>query len=105
MEKKIGAFEARRQFGQLIQDVATKGTFYIVERHGQPVAAVVPLQVVEKWRRDRERFFDQLHEIQQRANLSEEEATALVAEAVAAVRAEEAAHRANEFSPMVEAVP
>jgi prevent-host-death family protein len=105
MEKKIGAYEARRQFGQVIQEVAAKGTLYIVERHGQPMAAVVPMYIVANWAREREKFFDQLQEIQRRANLSEDAATAIAAEAVAAVREEERAGRDRELAHPIEARP
>jgi antitoxin (DNA-binding transcriptional repressor) of toxin-antitoxin stability system len=102
MEKTIGAYEARRQFGQITQDVAAKGTIYIVERHGQPVAAVVPMHIVESWHQEREQFFDQLEDIQRRANLSEQEAEALAAKAVAASRARVGTEPESEVAGAVE---
>ena len=35
MEGKIAAFDARRQFGKVLNQVATKGDHYVVERHGE----------------------------------------------------------------------
>lgn len=93
MEKTIAAFDARRQFGKVLRDVETRGHSFVVERHGEPVAAVVPLRLYEQWKRERNNFFALLHKAQQNANLSEEEAEALALEAVAAVRAERRAER------------
>jgi prevent-host-death family protein len=86
MERTIGAFEARRSFGKILQDVAAKGEKVVVERHGQPIAAVVPIHVYEQWKRRREAFFDQMDEAAKRANLSPEEADELVQEAIQEVR-------------------
>jgi len=86
MEKVIGAFEARRNFGRILQDVAAKGDKVVVERHGEPIAAVVPIGVYEQWKRQREAFFDRMERIAQRANLSPEEGDRLVDEAIEKVR-------------------
>ena len=93
MEKKVAAFDARRQFGKVLNEVAAHGDRYVVERHGEPVAAIVPIEVYEQWKRARQAFFDQMREVSARANMDPEEGAALVAEAVAAVRAVEYAHR------------
>jgi len=88
MEKTIGAFEARRQFGKVLREVVAKGDRFVVERHGEAVAAVVPIEVYEQWKRSRSAFFDKLRQAQQRANLSPQEADALANEAVSAVRSD-----------------
>ncbi len=87
MEKTVSAFEARRNFGRILQQVATKGDNVVVERHGEPVAVVVPLHVYEQWQRSRQSFFDKMRVAAERANMSPEEADALAEEAVRAVRA------------------
>ena len=61
MEKRIGAFEARRQLGKVLQDVIANGDQYLVERHGEAVAAVVPIEVYRQWKNARKAFFDRLH--------------------------------------------
>jgi prevent-host-death family protein len=86
MEKTIAAFDARRQFGRLLNDVIAKGDKFVVERHGEPVAAVVPIDVYEQWKRQREAFFAKWQEVAERVNLPEEEAMRLANEAVQAVR-------------------
>ena len=88
VEKTIGAFEARRQFGRILQGVLTHGDTYLVERNGAAVAAVVPLDVYEQWKRRREAFFDELETAAGRADLTPAAADALANEAVQAVRAD-----------------
>ena len=71
--------------GKVLQEV-TRGDKYIVERNGEPIAAVVPIELYNQWRREREAFFEKLQEVQERSGLSPEEADQLAAEAVQAVR-------------------
>jgi hypothetical protein len=61
----------------------------VVERNGQPIAAVVPIEVYEQWKRRREAFFEKVQRVAERSTLSEAEAFKLVGEAVAVVRAED----------------
>ncbi|HBQ29249.1 hypothetical protein DK28_0201700 [Peptococcaceae bacterium SCADC1_2_3] len=70
MEKIIGAFEARRQFGKILQEVVAKGSQFVVERHGEPVAVVVPVEVYNQWKKARSEFFDRLRAVSERANLT-----------------------------------
>ncbi len=88
MEKTVGAFEARRNFGEILQEVAARGDRYVVERHGKAVAAVVPVEVYEQWKRSRADFFAKLRALTGAANLTPEEADRLAREAVRAVREE-----------------
>lgn len=90
MERKIAAFDARRQFGKVLNEVAAKGDHYVVERHGEAVAALVPIELYEHWKRSREAFFDRLEATAQRANVPEDEALALALDAVGKVRAKHA---------------
>lgn len=86
MEKTISAFEARRNFGKMLQDVAAKGDKIVVERHGEPVAVLVPVSVYEQWQCDQAKAFDTLRKISEQVNMSEEEANILIEEAISAVR-------------------
>ncbi len=88
MEKTIGAFEARRQLGRVLQEVIADGDRYVVERHGEPVAAVVPIAVYEQWKRARVAFFDRVQAAAERSDLPEREAEELAAQAVRDERAE-----------------
>lgn len=88
MEKSIGAFEARRRFGKVLQVIAAKGDRVVVERHGQAVAAVIPIEVYEQWKQARREFFDHMRAVSQRANVAPEAADQVAAEAVEAIRAD-----------------
>ncbi|MBI4310511.1 MAG: type II toxin-antitoxin system Phd/YefM family antitoxin [Chloroflexi bacterium] len=90
MEKKVAAFEARRQFGKILQDVLVKGDAFVVERHGEPVAAIVPVQVYRFWQEERDALFESMRVASETANMSEEDAMALANEVIQEVRAEKA---------------
>ena len=87
-EKTIAAFEARRQFGKVLNSVATKGDKFVVEKNGEPIAAVVPVHIYEQWKRERKAFFDEMRGLAEHANVPEDKAETLAAEAVAAARAQ-----------------
>ncbi len=87
MEKTVGAFEVRRQFGRILEDVIARSDRFVVERHGEPVAALVPIEVYEQWKRARGEFFARLRTVSQAANLAPDEAERLATEAVEATRA------------------
>ena|GEM_PF-571449 len=86
-EKTVPAFEARRQFGKLLQAVVANGDKFVVQKNGEEVAAVVPMKVYNQWKKTREEFFALLEQAQNNADLSPEKADALALEAVEAVRA------------------
>ncbi len=86
MERIIAAFEARRGFGRVLQDVLVRGDRFVVERHGEPVAAVVPIEVYEQWKKARRAFFARVRAASERAEMSPKQAEVLADEAVQAVR-------------------
>src|SRR5262245_55379356 len=94
MEKTVSAEEARRQFGKLLDAVATCHERVVIERRGQPAAVLVPVNVYEQWERRAAEARREYNEIMVRAaanaNLTEEEAAELAAEAVAWARTERA---------------
>jgi prevent-host-death family protein len=47
--KIINAMEARRNFGQNLEQVFYNGDQFIIERAGKPMAALVPISLLEKW--------------------------------------------------------
>jgi|HubBroStandDraft_4_1064222.scaffolds.fasta_scaffold481579_1 prevent-host-death family protein len=87
MERTIAAFNARRRFGKILDDVMAGGDQYVIERHGEAIAAVVPIVLYEQWKRAREAFFDRLEATARRASVPEDEAMELALDAVAKVRA------------------
>ena len=86
--KEIGVTRAREEFSSIIKDVQYQSGVYIITRHGEKVAAIVPVQVYQVWKKQRKSFFDQIREIQEKTDLSPQEASQLSAGAVAAVRSE-----------------
>ena len=91
MEKTIGAFEVRRQFGKMLTSILAGGDRYIIERHGEPVAVLVPLELYEQWQRGRDRFFDHIEAVAKRTDMESEEADELVREAIREVRGQKQA--------------
>ena len=86
MEGSISAFEAQRCFDGVLKDVLASGESFVVERHGEPVAAVVPIKVYEQWKRGRGAFFSRIRAASERADMSPNEAQILAEEAVRGVR-------------------
>lgn len=86
MERTISAFQARRSFGKVLDAVAARGDRLIVDGHGAPVAAVVPIAEYVRWQRDRADFFDRLEATARRGDAPEDEAERMVAAAVEDVR-------------------
>jgi prevent-host-death family protein len=86
--RHVGAREARAQFADLLGQVHYGKQSVIIERAGKPMAALVPLEVVEQYVAARQRLFAIVDDIRQAApELPAAEVEADVAEAVAAVRA------------------
>jgi prevent-host-death family protein len=86
MERVLGITKAREEFSQVVEQVQYQGDSYIINRHGKPAAAVVPIEVYRSWKRQRQELFDLIRQMQQEADLPSEEADRLASEAVAAVR-------------------
>ena len=66
MRKTVTAVRARGKLGEMLEEVYYRGDHYIIERAGKPMAAVVPVEQYEQWRREREAFFDLVGEIRSR---------------------------------------
>ena len=66
MRKTVNAVRARGNLGQILEEVYYRGDQYVIERSGKPMAAVVPLEQFEQWRKEREAFFGVVDEIRQR---------------------------------------
>ncbi len=89
MEKTINALKARRNFGQLLDEVFYKGDQFIVERAGKAMAVVVPINQYMQWKERRERFFAMIDEMRAgNKDVPSEVIEAEVEEAVRAVRQE-----------------
>jgi prevent-host-death family protein len=87
MVKTISAWEARRNFGKLLNEVSGKQRTIFIESHGEPKSAMVPVSVAEAYERERHQFFDTARAIAARIDVSEEEAMEVALAEVAAQRA------------------
>lgn len=92
MVKTMGAREARKNFSELLGQVHFGGQVVIVERFGRPMVAIIPVEDYQRLIAEREIRFQVLDEIRRRLpDLPMEEVEQDVAEAIAAVRAADAA--------------
>lgn len=64
MEQRLGITDARKILSKLVERVRFEGDSYIIERHGQPSAAIVPIEVYELWKRQRDEFFALVRRVQ-----------------------------------------
>lgn len=89
LETELGLTKAREQLSTIVESVQYQGDTYIISRHGKPAAALVPIQVYEKWKQQRQEFFDLIREFQESSGENDpEEIMREVLEAQQAVRAE-----------------
>jgi len=94
MVKKINALKARKNLGQLLEEVYYKDNQYVIERAGRPMAAVVPVWQLEGWRKRRERLFGMVEEVWKKNKKEKPEVIEReVQEAVRAVRAKATSRR------------
>ena len=92
MAKTMSAREARNNFSQLLGQVHFGDQVVIVERFGRPMVAIIPMDDYRRLIAEREARFQVLDEIRRRMpDLPPEEVEQDVAEAIAAVRAVNAA--------------
>ncbi len=88
MVKKINALKARKNLGQLLEEVYYKDNQYVIERAGRPMAAVVPVWQLEGWSKRREHLFGMVEEVWKKNKKEKPEVIEReVQEAVRAVRA------------------
>lgn len=64
VEKTIGVTKAREEFRRIVDNVQYQGDKYVINRHGKPAVAVVPIQVYENWKLQRKRLFDLMRDVQ-----------------------------------------
>ena len=55
----ISGWDARWSFGKILDTVGFRGDAVVVEKNGERLAAIVPIQLLDKWEEERKAFFDQ----------------------------------------------
>lgn len=89
MQKKISAMDARKNFGQVLNEAAFRGDDFIVERAGKAMAAIVSMEKYEIMRQSREEARIAAEIIKNKMQDSDPSTTeSLIAEAISAVRSE-----------------
>jgi prevent-host-death family protein len=49
--KKINAMRVRQNLGEILNEIYYRGDTFIVERDGKPLAALVPLSLLDEWQK------------------------------------------------------
>ena len=91
MVKKVNALKVRQNLGQVLEQVYYKGDRYVIERAGKPMAAVVPLKVLEDYEESKTQLFGLIKKAQRRnKKVKPDVVEREVAAAVKSVRAKRA---------------
>lgn len=89
MEKVIGLTEARSKLSDIVNEVMYERDTYIISKQGKPAVAVVPLEILERWRQDRARLFEVIEQVQsQNKDVDPDELMEVILEAQREVRAQ-----------------
>lgn len=87
MQKVANSSVVRSNFSTILDEVQFNQDSYVIERKGQPAAAIVPLSIYENWKRSREQLFEMIVAMQERSGNHDPDAIMdLVVEAQQAVR-------------------
>ena len=71
----------------MIDEVKYRGDNYIIVRHGEPAAAVVPMEVYLQWKQERKELFDVIRSVRaENLDADPDEAMKAVLEAQQAIR-------------------
>lgn len=65
MEKEMGVTKAREMLRTILDEVQYRGDKYVISRHGEPAAVVVPLEIYENWKKQRRRLLELIQEVQE----------------------------------------
>lgn len=87
MLRNVSTAEARQNLGKILDAVNQRGEQYIIERQGKPMAALVPVYMIEQRQIAKERVFELMSEVH--ARTAEEDADKLeqlIAQEAAVVR-------------------
>jgi prevent-host-death family protein len=94
MVTQVGSREARNNFTDIIGRVHYSGQITIIERSGKPMVAVIPIDMYNRLVAERDARFQALDHIRSRLpDVPVETVEKDVAEAIAAIRASNAARR------------
>lgn len=94
MEKIIGLTEARGKLSDIVNEVMYERATYIISKQGKLAVAVVPLDILERWRQDRARLFEVIEAVQaQNKDVDPDELMEIILDAQQEVRKQLATER------------
>ena len=64
MVKRVAANKVRQYLGRIMNEVALKSDEYIVDRDGEPLVAIIPVERYLSMKRQKEEFFRRYEELQ-----------------------------------------
>ena len=86
MTEKVSTIDVRQRIGDLLNRVALRHDEFVIERKGKPVAALVPIERLERMRRFARRHALELLEKQKQSTVTEEHAVDIALEAQRSAR-------------------
>ena len=86
MLKTISAMKARKNLGQIMNEVSIRSDSYIIERNGKPLVAIVPVSFLEEQELKKKGFLNLLDKAQSNSNVTEEDLQNDIREAIKEVR-------------------
>lgn len=63
MERRVSIQQARQQFPTLVQAAFYRGDRALISRHGKPMAALIPIDEYERWKKRREEAFTAFRQV------------------------------------------
>jgi len=87
MLKKISAVKARQNLGQVMNEVAIRGDDYIIERSGQPMVVMIPMERYYQILQTQKQSKESLEEIWRKMEgVDEKEMGQVIGETISSVR-------------------
>jgi prevent-host-death family protein len=87
MEKTVSLTKARSKLSDVVNAVLYQRDIYIISKHGRPAVAVVPLEILERWKADQAALFQVIAEVQsQNKDVNPDELQKVILEAQREVR-------------------
>jgi len=65
LDQHLCITEARKELAHLIDQVQYAGESFVIVRHGEPAAALVPMEVYQHWRREREELLTTIRQVRE----------------------------------------
>jgi len=65
MQTPIASTALRQDLTRIIDDVQYAGTQYVIMRYERPAAALVPIALYDRWKREREDISEALRDLRQ----------------------------------------